>query len=317
MNPHTRKDSIRNAQAKHLSTLFGDDAPAPTAQQAAEQQRARAESLTQAAAQKEASLSPEETARLKELQRRQATANVTDTDEHKAQTTPSATPAPTRLRTSQGPPQSDLQRLSERNDLASAALQNMRAHVRQTRPPRPASATGAAPPPSTRPPSTASRPPSPSSGTRPQRPAPRPEDLEKMLKELAGRPRAGGRPERGESAAAFESPPEAPPETPPEDQPEYNEKKQAEIVERLRASESQAKQHTPHIPQVDQERAVEKAVEAAIPASPIKNNAVDSGEYYQALTALQQAMKVHDPVGQVEGINRVQQSDPNHPLSTQ
>lgn len=295
MNPHTQKDSIRNAQAKHLSTLFGDDAPSPLAQAASEQQRTRAAELTQAAERKKAALSPDEEARLRDLQRRQE-AQVAR---------PAPTPAPAPARTAPTPPRpsaaSNLHKMSERNDLASAALRNMRTHSQ----PKP-------PPPAPRPtPVTGGQPPAP----RTTRPAPRPEELERMLKELAGRPRPGGRPERGEAGAAFEAAPEPPPETPPEDQPEYNEKKQAEIVEKLKATESQVQQHTPHIPAGDQERAVEGPVEASIPAAPIKNNAVDSSEYYQALETLQKAMKAHDPVGQVEGINQVQRSNPDHPLS--
>lgn len=136
-----------------------------------------------------------------------------------------------------------------------------------------------------------------------------------MLRELARRPAPRrSAPERPE-AGGFESAPEAPPETPPEDRPETNAERQAEIIEQLRARESAAQRQVTPVPAPEQERAVEKPVEASVPASPVKGNALASGPYYEALAEIREAVRQHDPSGQVTSINKAQSHMANHPLS--
>lgn len=136
-----------------------------------------------------------------------------------------------------------------------------------------------------------------------------------MLKELSRRPSPRpSAPERPE-AGGFDAAPEAPPETPPEDQPETNAEKQAEIMEQLRARESVARQQIKPLPAPEQERAAEKPVEASVPAHPVQGNALASGPYYEALAEIREAVRLHDPAGQVTGINKAQSHMADHPLS--
>lgn len=345
--PNQPKQNVRDAQRKHMAALFGDDAKvqAPGAQQADDQAAYRARKLQQAAEAKERQLDDDEQARLAALrarntQAKQDSASVPEppvpaADADVAASAPAPAPKPHRLK-----------ELSHRNDLASAALRNMQRHVRDERqtntqsptdadapqPPRRAPAatdtsanTPSAPAPTPPPPPARSAPP------RPKRAAPSPEELDRLLRAMAQRaakaqgdrprgtapPRPPMRPgqlggERMEADPYVEAPP--PPPDVPEDNPEQKEKRQAEILQELRAIESkqQSKAQLPQ-PQHDQDRAVEAAVEAEIPIE-TEGNAVRSAPLHQAIAQLQQAMKAHDPDDQVIGVNQVHQNMPNHPL---
>lgn len=215
------------------------------------------------------------------------------------------------------------------NQQDRATLDRLRQQPSRPAPPRSAQqpvspATAPPRPPQPRPPGTARKAP------------PSPEELDRLLREMAQRAaqraksRPAGAPPRpmprmprpampgmpptpefgGDAAPAAEAPPEAPPEEPVE----KNRERQAEIIEKLQAKESQAKQHIKPIPQADQQRAKEEPVEASVPIR-TEANAVSSAPLHQAIAQLQQAMRVHDPKGQVYGVNVVQQQIPGHPMS--
>jgi hypothetical protein len=118
-------------------------------------------------------------------------------------------------------------------------------------------------------------------------------------------------PERGMDAAPQV---EAAPPPPEAVEREKNSAEQsAEILKELQAKEATAKRDIAPIPQADQERAREEAVEARVPIR-TEANALSSGPLHDAIADLQQAMRVADPVGQVGGVNEVQQRMPHHPL---
>lgn len=87
----------------------------------------------------------------------------------------------------------------------------------------------------------------------------------------------------------------------------------AEILKGLRAREASAQQDITPIPQSDQTRAKEEAVEARVPIK-TEANAIDSGPLHQAIAQLQIAMQAQDPGGQVHGVTQVQRTMPHHPL---
>lgn len=346
------RNQIKDAQAKHLADLFGDEVSVakPATQQATDHAADRARKLQQAADAKKASLSGDEAAKLAELQRRakaQAAPPPTQSESQPTQSPPEpqpktldAEPAPTREESAQPPdpahrPLADLEELSQRNDLASAALHNMRRHAAQSaqrRHVRPASA------PATGEMSEASAPPAPQptpardqaparsatdqpalAAQRPRRPAPTPEELDRLLRQMAERSRAprpmGGRPESPEAGPA---PAETPPPPPEAMEKEAEKAKEyAERLEQLRAKESAAQADIKPIPQADdvQERAEEKPVEATVPIK-VEANALASDVLHQAIADLQAKQRAHDAGGQVDGVNAVQSQLPNHPLYT-
>lgn len=120
-----------------------------------------------------------------------------------------------------------------------------------------------------------------------------------------------GRPDAGmESAAPVEA------EPPPPDLVEkekHTAEKSAEILKELQAKESTAREDIAPIPQSDQQRAKEEAVEARVPMR-TSANAIDSGPLHQAIAQLQVAMRAQDPRDQVGGVNQVQRTMPHHPL---
>lgn len=120
-----------------------------------------------------------------------------------------------------------------------------------------------------------------------------------------------GRPEAGIEAAA---PVEA--EPPPPDLVEkekHTAEKSAEILKELQAKEATAREDIAPIPQSDQQRAKEEAVEARVPMR-TSANAIDSGPLHQAIAQLQVAMRAQDPRDQLGGVNQVQRTMPHHPL---
>ncbi len=123
------------------------------------------------------------------------------------------------------------------------------------------------------------------------------------------RPGAAG-PERPEAAPVVETPP-PPPEV--EAAEEKTPEKHAEILKGLQAKEAAAQRDVRPIPQADQERAEEKPVEATVPIK-TEGNAISAAPLHEAIADLQQAMRAHDPTGQVSGVNDVQRNMPNHPL---
>lgn len=291
--PQPHKHTIKNAQAKHLSALFGEvDVAAPSRQQADDHSRLRATQLQEAADRKKASLDEAEQDRLQELQ---------------AQAKLPAPPAVPTTPAAPAAPRSNLESLSARNDLAAAALSNMQNHMR-----RQAQSKSAASAPVTA---------SPAPETPTKRTPPSPEELEKMLRQLSqrpsSRPRAGGPgAERGEAGFEAEpTPPEAPPETPPEDMPEQNAEKQAEILRQLQAQESQVQAQATPLAVPDQARASEKPVEAKLPQEVIKGNSLDAAKLHQFLVELQAKQTEHNAEGQVDTINAIQRELPHHPLS--
>ncbi len=127
---------------------------------------------------------------------------------------------------------------------------------------------------------------------------------------MPGRPGMPGA-ERGESMPTAEAPPEPPPEITAEE--EKSPEKQAEILRELKAREATARRDIAPIPQADQERAEERAVEATVPIR-TEGNAVSAAPLHAAIADLQNAMRAHDAPGQVTGVNVVQRNMPNHPL---
>ncbi len=119
-----------------------------------------------------------------------------------------------------------------------------------------------------------------------------------------------GAPEGNPDAAPVEAPP-----PPPEliEQEARQVEKSAEILKELNAREAQAQQDITPIPQADQTRAREEAVEANLPIR-TQANSIASGPLHDAIEQLQVAMRAHDPVGQVYGANSVQRQMPHHPL---
>jgi hypothetical protein len=183
-------------------------------------------------------------------------------------------------------------------------------------------------------PSAAPRPPAPTQTSRPpgSRRAPSPDELDRLLREMAKRsaarrgagvppsprrPAPAGMPrpgefggERGEAGPVAEAPP-PPPEVQAEE--EKSTEKQAEILQELKAREQAAQADIKPIPQADQERAEEKSVEATVPIR-TEGNAVSSAPLHAAIADLQVAMRAHDVTGQVTGANHVQKTMPHHPL---
>ena len=319
--PNTHKAKLKAAQAKHQADLFGAEAAPdskPTAQQAQAQQGARARDLGQAAQARKAKLSADEQAKLDELRRRseagrQAARQAPPAKAPSAQPAQAQSPRPARP-AKPAQPGSDLHQLSQRSDLAASALQNMRQHMK-------------AAPKQTPPPAQRKQAPRPDQPAPPRaRPAkgipPSPEELDKLLREMAQRaasrpprprPVGGmpGMPERPEAAPVVETPP-----PPPEvfEQEKANEEKSAEILQELQAKEQAVQQQVTPIPQADQERAIEEAVEAEVSLR-TRGNAISSDELYQSIRHLRDAMRVHDAGGQVHGVNEVQRRIPGHPLS--
>lgn len=312
MSDQPTKSQIKAAQAKHLADLFGDEAgPAPTAQQATAQSQDRGRKLSDAAKAKERSLADDEAAKLAELKAKQAAAR-------KPQPRPAPQPA-------------GLSELADRNDLADAALRNMRQHLDQTdeptpRPPAPApvpepTQPTAVPQPSSPPPAPAApTPPTDQAPPAPRRTAPSPEELDRLLRAMARRsPTPRPRPSMGGTPGAPEGPVDAAPqvESPPdipEEAPEKNREKQAEIIDQLKAREASVQGQATPIPQHDQERAVEAPVKAEVSIR-TEGNAVRADELHAALEELKIAMSAHDPVGQVGGVNEVHKKMPGHPLN--
>lgn len=312
------KHALRDAQARHQSALFGDQVQKPSSQDAEAESRERGQSLSQAAAQKRQQLSPEEAAKLAELQTKSAAAKPTPRPPAAAQ----PPPAP--------PSQSakELHEVARRSDLAAEAVANMQRNLKRTpRTPAPSMPSAqpqpqpqsqpqpAAPLPTPRPTVPAAQPGQPRPAGK--RPAPSPEELDTLLREMAqrsaSRRSAGGRPgaERGESGPTVEAPPEPPPEVTAEE--EKSPEKQAEILRELKAREATAQRDVAPIPQADQERAEERAVEATVPIR-TEGNAVSAAPLHAAIADLQNAMRAHDAPGQVAGVNVVQRTMPNHPL---
>jgi hypothetical protein len=87
----------------------------------------------------------------------------------------------------------------------------------------------------------------------------------------------------------------------------------AEILKELQAREATAQRDIAPIPQSDQQRAKEEAVEARVPIK-TEANTIDSGPLHEAIAQLQIAMRAQDPRGQVGGVNQVQRTMPHHPL---
>lgn len=351
MNHSTsRQNKLKEAQQRHSQALFAGDPPATApAQQAADQAKQRATDLEQAAHNKRRSLSDEEQQKLSELTARQARPGASNSarstpaapeqsaDPIATPATASANPAPAPARSA--PAHSELHQLSQRNDLASAALRNMRIHARERRAqsaPLPTSQpTDQAARQSTDQPAPAGKPTDQPVDTAPSTPpptrrsAPSPEELDRLLRAMASRasrpggaPPAGARPsrpERGEAAPGseraedLENAPEAPPEA-PEEAPERRAEKQAEILKELQSRESAAQLAAKPVPQADDQTvAKEAAVEARVPIETV-GNAVRSDPLHAEIVRLQQEMKAHNAGGQVAGVNQVQENMPNHPL---
>ena len=93
-------------------------------------------------------------------------------------------------------------------------------------------------------------------------------------------------------------------------------KKQAEIIEQLRAKEAQTVQQVPNIPEPDQQRVTAEPVEVKVPIV-TEDNAVSAAPLHQALEDLAREMGAKNPPGQVEGINEVHRQMPGHPLRDQ
>jgi hypothetical protein len=332
------KHALRDAQARHQSALFGgQDVSKPSAQRAESESRQRSQALGQAAAQKQQQLTPEEQQKLAELQAKsQAGAR-----EQAARPAPpsEAESRPPQPRPQQAPPRqapdartAQLHQAAQRSDLTAAAISNMQQNLKQT--PPPASPPRPQPAPAPRPASPAPAPQRQSARSqqapaRPagKRPAPNPEELDKLLREMAQRsaarrqaaggqapppPRPAGRgPERVDAAPVAEAPPEPPPEVAAEE--EKSPEKQAEILRELKSREATAQRDIKPIPQADQERAEERPVEATVPIH-TEGNAVSAAPLHAAIADLQSAMRAHDAPGQVTGVNQVQRSMPSHPL---
>jgi hypothetical protein len=340
MTPKQSKSQIKAAQAKHLADLFGEEAvPAASAQQAQDHQSVRGQKLSQAAQDKQRQLPPDEAAKLEELKARQAAAKAAApasasaapvAPEPEARPAPAPTDQPAQPQT---PPPADLQAglagLSARNDLADAALRNMRRQAAQQAA-APVSAPEPAPQPAPRPQAAAPASPTqaPAPSTDPdaaapprRRPAPSPEELDRLLKAMASRSRgAAGSPRpsmgRGAEAAPDAAPQvEAPPDV-PDEAPEKNQEKQAEIIDKLRAKEAQAVRQAPNLPEPDQQRASAEPVEVKVPIV-TEDNAVSAAPLHQALEDLAREMGAKNPPGQVHGINEVHKQMPGHPLRDQ
>ena len=341
MSEQHNKAKIREAQARHQSQLFGGAAQKPSSQVAGVQAKQRGDHLTQAARTKEQRLSQEEEARLAALRKRNEQARR---QQPQPQAPPQAHPQQSRR---PAPPRkagatAELRQVAERSDVAAAALENMQRHVRQqaarsatpakpTPPPVPTPAPTPPPPtqspPSGQPAAEPSR--APTHPARPSRRPPSPEELDKLLRQMAQRSRQrppagaapgglprrpavpGGLPERSaESAAPFEAEP-----PPPEliEKERESAEQSAEILKELKAREVQVRQDIAPIPQADQTRAREEAVQANVPIR-TQANAIQSGPLHDAIVELQQAMRVGDPTGTVTGANQVQRQMPHHPL---
>jgi hypothetical protein len=329
-----RKAHLKQAQQRHLASLFSnDEAQRPAAQQADDHAAARARRLAKAADTKKASLTTEERQRLEELkQRSTAAAKAQPATENRAtpQPPPQSQPPAGKQAQSEEDTLAELSALSDRNDLASAALRNMREHAhrakQQPAQPRPATpssaasqqAVSSAPPRSTDPQETRAPnvPPRQTGSSKPpRRPAPSPEELDALLKRMASRAQRGG--ERAGGPEAVESGPptaEAPP-PPPDVDVEKDRERQVELVEQLRAKESRLRETIKPIEQITdtQELAEEKPVEATVPIR-VDSNAVSSGPLHDAIVKLQAAQRAHDARGQVDGANDVQRNIPGHPL---
>lgn len=336
------KAQLKEAQARHQSALFGGATQKPTSQQAEHQAKERGGSLTKAAQQKQRDLSGDETRKLEELRAR-SQAGKTQSKSH---------PQPKATQKSVDPSVQQLHEVTRRSDLAAEAVSNMQQNLKKQEPdvsrqssesatqprpqqsvptPRPAQPTESPAPQ----PAAAPRPAQPQADQpvplpqRPaaggRRPAPSPEELDTLLREMArrsaarraagGAPPAGARPslggpERPEAAPASEAPP-PPPEV--EAAEKQNPEKHAEILKGLQAKEAAAQRDIKPIPQSDQERAEEKAVEASVSIR-TEGNSISAAPLHEAISELQKAMRVHDAVSEVEGVNHVQRTMPQHPL---
>ena len=125
------------------------------------------------------------------------------------------------------------------------------------------------------------------------------------------RPAMPGMPDRGmEAAAPVEA---APPPPDAVEREKHTAEQSAEILKELEAKEATAQRDIAPIPQADQERAKEEAVEASVPIR-TEANALSSGPLHDAIADLQQAMRIADPTGQVDSANAVQRRMPHHPL---
>lgn len=345
MSHKPTKSDLKAAQAKHLADLFGDEAPqAGESQRAQDQQVARGAKLTQAAQAKQRQLSDQDAAKLDELREKAkpaapAAPAVGPTPAPKpapaapSEEQPAAQPAP-----QAAAPRTGLHQLSDSNDLADAALRNMQAHLReqrQTPPPQPApsdtapaesQADASAQTAATQP--TPDTQPDPARPPRQKRPAPSPEELDRLLKSMAARSRrarqsSGAAPAsapmpRPSMPGAGESAPDAAPqiESPPdvpEEAPERNQEKQAEILKGLQEREATAQQQIPQIPAGDQQRAAVEPVEVKVPIV-TDDNAVSAAPLHEALADLAAQMGAKNAPGQVDGANRVQRNMPGHPL---
>lgn len=330
-----RKAHLKQAQQRHLASLFsGDEAQRPAAQQADDHAAARARRLAKAADTKKASLTTEEQQHLEELkQRSTAAAMVQPATEDKAVPQPPAQSQPPGSNQTQSKEDTlaELSALSDRNDLASAALRNMREHAhrakQQPAQPRPATAPSSAtsqqavpsaPPRSTDPQETRTPnvPPRQTDSSKPpRRPAPSPEELDALLKRMASRAQRGSERAGGPEAVESGSPTAEAPPPPPDVDVEKDRERQAELVEQLRAKESRLRETIKPIEQIadTQELAEEKPVEATVPIR-VDSNAVSSGPLHDAIVKLQAAQRAHDARGQVDGANDVQRNIPGHPL---
>lgn len=335
--PKPNKRLLKDAQAQHLASLFREEAAVkkPATQQADDHRAARAQSLNQAAHAKKATLVEAERQKLAELkQRNQASRSSAQT----ATSPPPPRPTPPRSSTTpaagrprqDGPALPELSQPGDQDDLVAETLRNAGARARQGRPPQSGQAPSSAP--TTPPPARTARtaPPFPPASARPLRSAPptqadkplpprrstppSPEELQALLRRMA-RPAPGGpstRPESAESAPVVEAPPVNVEQT-----AERDRDRQAEIVEKLRTKEQQAKEQTPPIPQADQERAAEEPIPKAVVTIGKQNNAIDSAKLHHDIEVLREAVKIHDAQGQVSGVNNVQRQLPQHPLSQQ
>ncbi|MEX2043384.1 MAG: hypothetical protein WD926_00640 [Patescibacteria group bacterium] len=343
MNEPGKKAKIRQAQQRHQSHLFGDAVQKPSSQAADSHVKRRGADLSQAAQAKQRRLSGDETRKLEELRRRNARARAQQAppapppqdvpeprqapDPEQPKARPQRQPQPQPRPSAQPHPAHSLKQVAERNDLAAAALANMEKHVRQRgdrgqqpqpQPQQQSQQPQAPPPAGQRPPGTR-RPPS-------------PEELDRLLRQMADRarqrrgsgapppsssprPRAPmsgmpGRPEAAAEAAPMEA------EPPPPDLVEkekHTAEQSAEILKELQAREATVREDIAPIPQSDQQRAKEEAVEARVPIR-TEANSIDSGPLHEAIAQLQVAMRAQDPRGQVGGVNQVQKQMPHHPL---